>query len=442
MAEQDGTQAPALQPAITDDRSVWKAYWEAQGQSWRTEPEIDGERQHYLDGCRDTSPDIRQGIYPFKNISLSRADVEWLLATHEGGRGPVDWSDESQRARKGLDLRGADLSHVDLQNLPLACLIGDVTWREWPDLTEGQHIMARVLLKGADLKGAHLEGVNLEYADLEKADLRYTHLERANLGATNMEGAYLEGANLEGADLLLAHLDGAFLWRVRLAEATLKEVHLEGAHLDGLVLVNEQGIGPLLADVRWSDANLSVVKWSQIYMLGEEDVARQEMRDGQLKDSDTRLREYEDAVRANRQLAVALRTQGLDEDAAHFAYRAQQLQRIVLRRRQQLGQYFFSGFLDLLAGYGYQPGRSLVAYLLVISVFAATYALLGQTISPHLSPLGAFVLSVTAFHGRGFFPGGIPLDHPLTVLAALEAVMGLIIEISFIATFTQRFFGK
>ena len=40
------------------------------------------------------------------------------------------------------------------------------------------------------------------------------------------------------------------------------------------------------------------------------------------------------------------------------------------------------------------------------------------------------------------FPGGIPLDDPITVTAALEAIVGLTIEISFIATFTQRFFGK
>jgi hypothetical protein len=44
-------------------------------------------------------------------------------------------------------------------------------------------------------------------------------------------------------------------------------------------------------------------------------------------------------------------------------------------------------------------------------------------------------------HGRGFFPGGLSLDDPVTVLAALEAVIGLLIQISFIATFTQRYFG-
>jgi len=41
---------------------------------------------------------------------------------------------------------------------------------------------------------------------------------------------------------------------------------------------------------------------------------------------------------------------------------------------------------------------------------------------------------MTSFHGRGFFPGGIQLDDPLTVLAALEAFVGPLIEVTFIAT--------
>jgi len=54
---------------------------------------------------------------------------------------------------------------------------------------------------------------------------------------------------------------------------------------------------------------------------------------------------------------------------------------------------------------------------------------------------------MTSFHGRGFFPGGISLDDPLTVLAALEAFVGLHYFpsrrcVTFIATLTQRLLGK
>jgi hypothetical protein len=34
------------------------------------------------------------------------------------------------------------------------------------------------------------------------------------------------------------------------------------------------------------------------------------------------------------------------------------------------------------------------------------------------------------------------LGDPVAIIAAAEAIIGLLIEISFIATFTQRFFGR
>ncbi len=118
--EQNGKQAPAVQHPTNDDIEAWKAYWKAQGQSWRTEPEIDLARQKYLAERRSIKPDWKQGIFPFKDIKLNRSDVEWLLATHEDGHGPVDWNDDSQREREGLDLRGANLDQANLSDLPLA----------------------------------------------------------------------------------------------------------------------------------------------------------------------------------------------------------------------------------------------------------------------------------------------------------------------------------
>jgi hypothetical protein len=54
----------------------------------------------------------------------------------------------------------------------------------------------------------------------------------------------------------------------------------------------------------------------------------------------------------------------------------------------------------------------------------------------------AAILSVSSFHGHGFFqPLNSPGD-PVAILASIEAVFGLFIEVSFTATFTQRFFGK
>jgi len=43
MSEQDNEQVPALQRPTIHDPEAWKVYWEAQGLTWRTEPEIDTE---------------------------------------------------------------------------------------------------------------------------------------------------------------------------------------------------------------------------------------------------------------------------------------------------------------------------------------------------------------------------------------------------------------
>ena len=672
---------------------------QAQGQPWRIKPEIDTERQKELDDRRKIAPDIKQGIYPFKGVKLNRAEVEWLLATHEseGIRGPVDLSDECQRTREGLDVRGAHLQEEDLWGLPLARLCGGLTFDEWIRCSKEQREMAAVHLQeadlgkanlqkahlaeanlqeadlwGANLREAHLEGANLQKVDLGKANLQGADIRRANLqeaylaeanlqeadlgkanlqeadlGKANLQEAHLAEANLQeahlwGANLQEAHLEGANLqkanlwganlqeadlgkanlqkanlWganlqeadlgKANLQEADLTRAELQGADLEGVTLGNEKQVGPQLVDCRWGDVNLAVIEWSQVKILGDEYVARQKKdSQGKIKEKQTRLSEYEAAVRANRQLAIVLRDQGLNEKADDFAYRAQVLQWQVLQRqllerldqahmdlqkqeyenqdayeperlniprifmdllywpsfvlstvkrapedfllktvfllilqlvflfylllftpiilflilllcipfifiwllglilslaahlslmplpkqRQRLRnlltrlhlptieqfkhdvcsaiqqtvfatQLFFktlsghassilSSLLDLLAGYGYKPGRTFAWYIVTVSVFAwayyqiwASYDLAHVTGQP-LNSVGAIIFSITAFHGRGFFLGSNKLEYNslVVILGAVEAVIGLLIELSFIATFTGRFFRR
>ena len=288
---------------------------------------------------------------------------------------------------------------------------------DWSDESQGK-------CKGLDLRGA-----DLRYEDLHGLPLAKIVFSEAQLKGTNLSSAQLEGANLI---------------RARLEGADLSSAQLKGANLEDVFLAAEaHHMGPQLADMQWGDTNLAVVDWEQITMLGDERVAAQKIdMDGEKKEKDERLADYKAAVRAYRQLSVELRNQGLNEDAARFAYRAQLMQRVVFRLQRKIGQYLFSLFLDLLAGYGYKPWRSFVAYLLVIVAFATAYFVIGHTVGPVLSLLDSFVFSMTSFHGRGFFPGGISLDDPLTVLAALEAFVGLLIEVTFIATLTQHLFGK
>ena len=504
--------AARSQPA-PDDHEGWRSYWRERGQTWRHEPECDEARQQVLREGLTRPAVVERGAYPFAALAprLSRADIEWLLAALGGGRGPVDWDDPAEREREGLDLRGADLRDLDLSGLPLARLRAGLSEEQWRTLPTAQLEAAAIhaeranltaaRLEGAVLQGAHLEGARLRGAALTEADLSFAHLEgarlngvhaaRARLLGASLEEAVLAGARLEGAVLSSATLAGAELFAAHLAGARLNEAQLCGVQRDAATLARLRALDPAapetlpgadlagiffdsttaldeaalgdelhgsvsVADARWGGANLAVVDWTPLRMLGDERAAREPLdASGTPKDTDARLAEFRTAVRASRQLAVALREQGLNEQADLFAYRAQVLQREVLRRearRKPLpgeqhawrkralrgGQYVFSLFLDGLAGYGYRPGRSLAAYIASLVIFTLAYHL----IQPGLSWVGAVALSINSFHGRGFFPGTAPPADPVTLLAAVEAIVGLVIEISFIATFTQRFFGR
>lgn len=500
------SQQPHRQPITTTTTATsddWSREWRARGQPWRREPEISLVRQEELARCRLTLPDPLHTSYPFATIALTRADVEWLLATHEDGRGPVDWDDPGQREREGLDLRGARLVGLDLRGLPLARLRAGLTEDEWRNMPGDALENAAAHLETADLSGARLDGAILEGAHLEEARLSEARLSHANLSFGRLEGAYLARASLEHAYLLAtsllgavldgAHLEGAHLGEARLAGASLAFAHLEGAHLgearfggaaldpatlarvrlwrrgfpetlpganfsgaffDPATTLDDAELGdPVhggvsIADARWGGVNLAVVEWDRAPVLGEEREALQPVTaDGALKAEHDRLREYQLAVRANRQLAVALQDQGLNEEAAHYAYRAQSLQRQVLGRQARRGEWrkagpwLFSWMLNLLGGYGYRMSRILAAYAVVILVFAVAYLIIGASSAPHLSVPDALLASLTAFHGR-VFSSQFQADSPQAWTSALEAIAGLVVEGVFIAMLAQRFFGK
>jgi len=354
MSEQDGKQTNTLQRPTNKDNEAWRKYWIAQGQPWRTEPEIGIEQKKYLAEQLGITPDVEQGIYAFMDVKLSRADVEWLLATRENGLGPVNWIDGGLKERKGLDLRGADLQGVDLSRLPLTGIQGALSrlpltgiqgalsWDEWLSASDAKRKTALINLERAELSFTHLE----------RANLREVHLERANLYGVHLEGAYLYGAHLEGAILKGAFFDSS-------------------THLGKISFASKKFGVVSLADVRWNDVNLTGVNWGALKELGEEQRAHwQKKHDGTTGNKERQLNEYRRAVRANRQLAYILQGQGLNEEAAYFAYRAQLTQRMVYWLQRRILKLIFSRFLYLLVGYGYRPLRSLFWYLAMIVGFA------------------------------------------------------------------------
>ena len=466
--------------------------------SWcHTHPQIDTERQAFLASRCAVVAHIESGTYPFRDVKLSRSDVEWLLATHEDRLDRVATCNRCRQVDVGLDLRGALLQQVNLSALPLANLLGGRSWLVYSASTEEQCDHAGVHFEGADLgnarlegsflggahleecflggahlagvylEGAHLEGASLEGAHLEGAHLAGAHLEGANLAGAHLEGAHLAGAHLAGAHLAGAHLEGAnlagallsgrtipagFLKRVRHWDTdVLTPANLQGAYFDSATILEDVVLGDeqfgfvSLADLHWGGANLSVVEWDAVTMLGDERRARQTAW----------LFHYQAAVRAYRQLAAALREQGMHEMTVRFAYRAHVLQRRVLwrqmlqlRRRGRIvrwrlaatmARYLCSWLLDLFAGYGYKPMRSLVAYALVIGAFMTLYYVQGAAYVPRVSWAQSFIVSMTAFHGRAFLPVQLRLAGPQAFTGAIESFVGLVFEIGLILILARRF---
>ncbi len=423
--------------------------------------------------------------------NLTRADVSHTQL--QGAQ--LSWTTLDEAVLVEAHLEGADLGKASLKQ---AILAG--THLEGVDLSKAH-------LEGATLLEAHLEGAMLQGASLEGANLFEAHLEGARLVGAHLEGTGLLSTHFEGKALAGDELKRLRAWIPHFTEvlpaADLRGVFLNThTNLDGIHPGNEQYGYIALADVHWGDVNLTVVDWTELKRLGDETLSgrlpieeegaqpgerglpasaeravdmllrAQEISDvvvNYVTRSPTltkRLRErlaqeeraqpetqqqrelerYRAAVRANRQLAVVLRAQGLNEAADRFAYRAHVLQRRVLRRSgvRSYRSYFFSCVLDVLAGYGYKPGRTLIAYIVTILSFAIIYDVLGHLAGyqPSMSPLYALIVSIISFHGRGFFPGGFLPTLPMAVFAACEAIIGLTIEISFIATFTQRYYGK
>jgi hypothetical protein len=268
-------------------------------------------------------------------------------------------------------------------------------WTDSPLYEEGQ--------KRADLRGAVFYGANLSHTGFFLADLR---------------GADFGGANLSGADL-----------RASVMDVTTKLA---------LAIVDTQ---TLLADVKWDGVALTHVDWPTAHRVGDEQFIAKAQNRMQLRSA------YRDAVRTYRQLATALRGQGMNDDADRYAERGQVMQRRLYGREGHLGRWAFWLLLEVMAGYGYRLSRILIAYALVLTVFAAIFYAVGLPVPPttHLTTLqavaDAFQLSLTAVHGRVFFEQ-LGLGSAVAWTAAIESVFGIVIEGVFVAMLIQRFFGR
>jgi hypothetical protein len=391
---------------------------EVQPQDQPDDSEPTPERQAELRAAYEAN--MAAGQAPYAGVAIrTRGELQWVMRERA-------WSTDREAGGSArADLRDADLGGI---------------------------ILSRARLYEADLSGANLSGAVLRHVRLSG-----TQLPRAQLMGADLSGAHLNETNLTDADLTASTLTGALL-----GGADLSGAELHFAVMDVLTVLAEARLSSAtrLADVVWNNVPLTRIRWETLKAIGDEGVARNPMDStGKTKDKDLQRHDYEKAARAYGQLAVVLRDQGVNEAADRFAYRAHRLQRIVLRRQaflpskkgqpvrlgqrvRRLAAYIGSGLLDLIAGYGYRPLRSFVAYAVVVLGFAAAYFALGGAGGKAIAWNEAIVISMTAFHGRGFFSAVFQPGDLQAAVAAVEAFFGLLIEITFIATFTQRFFAR
>ncbi len=119
--------------------------------------------------------------------------------------GAAVWNNIDYRIRDRYDLRGADLSHANLDKINL-----------W----------------GRELKGANFSGSSLKEAELWGGQLLNAVFTQANMEECRLEGSTLDGASFQSANLSRANLERAKLQGADFSTATLSDVKLDQAQFD------------------------------------------------------------------------------------------------------------------------------------------------------------------------------------------------------------------
>lgn len=162
------------------------------------------------------------------------------------------------RVFNGIDLRGANLSGLDLscKNPPADFIDPDQV-----GAIDRQHLADCADLTGADLRNASLDATNLGGALLLAADLSGAELRFASFASATLIGAHLDGANLEhadftDADLNSVRLQGAALEGTVFTDAKLWLMNLRGVDLSLVVGLEKADFGGMTCydeNTRWPD---------------------------------------------------------------------------------------------------------------------------------------------------------------------------------------------
>ncbi len=427
------------------------------------------------------------------------ADLEHVRILRSGVENWNKWRTDNPNIKPDLnnaDLRNLNLDEADLRGADLG--LADIRETSLKKANFSKAYLANVRGENSDLRNATFteailhsatfDGAYIFKADFKSADLRqadfiksvldssmfsYTPLTNANFSDAMLRNVHfidcfslgakfskadLTGASFADCDLSYVDFNETDLTSVKLVNTVLNGVNAVGANFTDAKINNQLGVGPVLIDVNWRDVKLGVLddEFFEMKILGDEAIADDkwdlDLPDKKIgKTSEERKTEYKNAARANRQLKMVLAEHGMDREAAKFAFRGQITNRKYLwfsilverswgKKSKLITQWLFSFFLFLLAGYGYKVGRAFLTYLIVIFGFGLIF-----WVGAGGDPIDSFVESVNVFHGRGISTDSqmlIAQNKFLLLVAAFEATIGLIIEVTFIAALTQRVFGK
>ncbi len=381
---------------------------------------------------------------------------------------------------------GADLTTADLKDSRFeGAVLGSYVGARLQGANLGSSSFAGATLRRVDLSGTDLTACDLAGADLRDAKL-FGAVLGDDYGAARLIGrapekdapptpdedfAYLEaavrGANVPPRPDPPERLPQVKRWVYDypdvLGAADLRGVYFdESSRLDGVKLTRSDG-AVFVEGVRWGAVDLSRINWEGGHVLGDELAVADKVtkRGYDLESLHTRTlgeddrdiaaahRQFkerkaaryvallEGAVRANRQVALTLREQGLGDEADYYSYRFRNLQRQLYRAQNRQPEHVLSFLLWLVAGYGLRPARIFISYVAVVSVFAVLYT----SIVKDLAIWDGVVRSINAFHGRGFSVDA-GASEATRLLAASEALIGLFVEATLIATFAQRFLAR
>jgi hypothetical protein len=190
-----------------------------------------------------------------------------------------------------------------------------------------------------------------------------------------------------------------------------------------------------IGDIDWSRVEITQIKWERVNALGDEYYV----------DSGDVVA-LSEVAKLYRALAQRLRQAGFITAADQLTYRSLIVQRKITLRESGLVPFLGSYVLDVLSGYGYRLGNIFVVYGLVLAIFAGIFWALGvhsfasAAAEPwYQSFWDSFLVSLSAIHGRATFEQ-LGAWTPAAWVAAVESVVGIVIEGVFVAMIIQRLF--